>query len=433
MISSTRVFLCATVLLTSLSGAAESLPFERAIQLAVSKSTEIAIAETDVARALTAYREARSAYIPQLVVGSNAGYAYGFPLSLAGAAPTLFNVTTQSSVWNPAQREFVRSAQSETKTSEALRREQREQVILETALAYLELAKCEEKSSVLLSEAKVAAELEREEGLRVQEGVDSPTEQTKAKLRSAELREKIAQSDGAMDTLRTRLAQLTGLAANSIEIVRQSIPMIPDDHRGEDVESAAVHSSAAVDASDDTALARQLQAKGEHRALYPTADFAAQYGLISTTLTNFEQFFVPHSFHAENVTVGLVLRLNFLNASQRARAAAADVEALRAKKQAEQLRNQAAIDALKAKHEVDRLSAATDVAQLRYELAQTQLDAALSRMQAQTGGFQEVQTAVLDAANRSLERIDADFDLERAQLQLLRETGKLEDWALRKR
>jgi len=432
MISSSRVVLCVTVVLTSLSGSAESLPFERAIQLAVSRSTEMAIAETDVSRAIAAYREARSAYIPQLVIGSNAGYAYGFPLSLEGAAPTLFNVTTQSSVWNPAQREFVRSAESETKTSEALRRDQRQQVILDTALTYIELAKFEEKSSVLLSQAKVAAELEREEDLRVKEGVDSPSEQTRAKLRSAELREQIAQSDGAMDILRTRLAQLTGLAANSIEIVRPSIPVIADEHGGEDIESEAIHSSAVVDAADDTAIVKQLQAKGEHRALYPTADFAAQYGLISTTLTNFEQFFVPHSFHAENVTVGLVLRLNFLNASQRARAAAADVEALRAKKEAEQVRSQAAIEALKTRHDLDRLAAATDVAQLRYQLAQTELDAALSRMQAETGSFQEVQKAVLDAANRSLERMDADFDLERAQLQLLRETGKLEDWALRK-
>jgi hypothetical protein len=32
-----------------------------------------------------------------------------------------------------------------------------------------------------------------------------------------------------------------------------------------------------------------------------------------------------------------------------------------------------------------------------------------------------------------LERIDADFDLEKAQLQLLRATGKLENWALSKR
>jgi outer membrane protein len=432
MIASTKVFVCATVLLTSIAGSADSLPFGRAIQLAVSQSTEIAIAETDVRRAATAYMEARSAYIPQLVLGSNAGYAYGFPLSLEGAAPTLFNLTTQSSVWNPAQREFVRSAESERKTSEAQRRQQREQVILDTALAYLELAQFEEKRPILLSQAKVAGELEREEGLRVNEGVDNPTEQTTAKLRSAELRVRIAQAEGTMDVLRTRLAQLTGLAANAIEVDRQSVPIISDDHQGEDAESA-MPSSAAVDAATDSAVAMQLHAKGEHKALYPTADFAAQYGLISTTLTNFEQFFVPHSFHPENVTVGLVLRLNFLNASQRARAAAADVEALRAKKQAEQVRNQAVIETLKAKHDVDQLSAATDVAQLRYELAQTQLDAAVSRMQAETGGFRDVQKAALDAANRSLERIDADFDLEKAQLQLLRETGKLENWALSKR
>jgi outer membrane protein len=427
-----RLSVCTTVL-TSILGSAESLPLQHAIRLAVAHSAEMAIAEADVRKATAAYVETRSAYIPQLGVGSNAGYAYGFPLSLEGAAPTLFNVTTQSSVWNPALREFVRSADSERKTSEAQSREQREQVILDTTLVYIDLDKAEEKRSILLSEAKVAAELEREEGLRVQQGIDSLTEQTKAKLVSALLRVQIAQTEGAIDVLRTRLAQLTGLPADSIETVRQSIPLIENDGQSENLESVAIQSSAAVEAANESALARQLRAKGEHKGLYPTADFAAQYGLISTTLTNYEQFFVPHSFHAENVTVGLVLRLNILNASQRAKAASADAEALRAEKQAEQVRNRVVVDSLKLRHDVEQFAASADVAQLRCQLAQTQLDAAQSRVQSETGGFREVQNAAIDAANRALERIDADFDLEKAQLQLLRATGKLENWALSKR
>jgi outer membrane protein TolC len=82
---------------------------------------------------------------------------------------------------------------------------------------------------------------------------------------------------------------------------------------------------------------------------------------------------------------------------------------------------------------VEQFAASADVAQLRCQLAQTQLDAAHSRVQSETGGFREVQNTAIDAANRALERIDADFDLEKAQLQLLRATGKLENWALSKR
>ena len=431
MIASIRItFVCAVVLLISIPASAESVTFQSAIKLALSHSVEIAIADAEVRRASAAYTETRAAYIPQLIVGSSVGYAYGFPLSLEGAAPTLFNVTTQSSVWNPALREFVRATQAGRAGTEAQRREQREQVLLDTALIYIQLDESMGKRSILMSEARIATDFERQETLRVNEGVDSPTEETKAKLQSATLRVQIAQTQGVIDLLRTRLAQLTGLSADSIETVRDSIPVFTRDVADPNVESATIESSPAVQSANQSALAQELQARGQHRGLYPTADFAAQYGLISTTLTNFEQFFVPHSFHAQNVTFGLVLRLNFLNPTQRAKAASAEADALRAERQARQVRNRVELDSVRFRDDVQQFSAAADVAQLRYQLAQTQLNAAHSRMESQTGNFREVQDAAIEAANRSVERMDADFDLQKAQLQLLRGTGKLENWAL---
>ncbi len=83
----TRILFCATFLFTATAVFAESLAFQRAIRLAFSHSTEIGIAQADVKRAAAAYLETHSAYIPQLVLGSNAGYAYGFPLSLEGSVP----------------------------------------------------------------------------------------------------------------------------------------------------------------------------------------------------------------------------------------------------------------------------------------------------------------------------------------------------------
>jgi hypothetical protein len=43
-----------------------------------------------------------------------------------------------------------------------------------------------------------------------------------------------------------------------------------------------------------------------------------------------------------------------------------------------------------------------------------------------------MQTAQFQADLRSTELMDADFELEKAQLQLLRATGDLEKWAFRR-
>ena len=105
--------------------AQEPLPFRRAIELALSNSIQLALNHTSETSAYETYREARAAYIPKLTVGSDLGYSHGFPLSLEGSAPTLFNVTTQSSVWSPAQSSFTKAASADWRASKLQTADQR--------------------------------------------------------------------------------------------------------------------------------------------------------------------------------------------------------------------------------------------------------------------------------------------------------------------
>jgi len=429
----TRIAALALILVSVVARAQEPLPFRRAIELALAHSTEVALSQADESRAYNSYREAHNAYIPKAVVGSDIGYAYGFPLSLEGSAPTIFNVTAQSSVYNAALREFTKAAKVEWDLSKTQSKDQRDQLVSDTALLYIELNRWEERLPILETEMKVAQDIEYAVGERIKAGVDSPVEATKARLTEAQMRVHITEAEGAVDVLRTRLSQLTGLPANSIRTQRDSIPVLAEEAPAGDLPARAAESSPAVEIAQQNAFSKELRAKGEHKAFYPTADFATQYGVINTSLTNFEQFFVPGSFQSQNITFGLVLRLPFLDMSQKARAAAADAEALRARKEAEQAKHKAALDAVKMQHNVQELMAARDVAQLRYELAQNQLDAAHARMQAETATQRELQNAALDAAERSLDRINAEFQLQQAQVQLYRATGELQQWALASR
>jgi outer membrane protein TolC len=410
----------------------EPLPFRRAVELALDQSSVMALSHANEVRAYQTYLEARYSYIPKVAVGSDIGYAYGFPLSLEGSAPTLFNVTTQSSVWSPAQRDFIRAAKADWSASKSQGSDQRAQVILDTSLTYIELNKWESRLPILRAELDVAKNIEYTVAQRVKEGVDKAIERTRAELVQSQVSMRMTEAVGAVDIVRTRLSQLTGLPAGSITTVGDSIPVLMEDSAQKHLTSAA-QSSPVVEAAEQSAMARQLRAKGEHRALYPSADFAAQYGLVNTSLTNFEQFFVPHSFRANNVTFGLVLRFPFLDRSQRAAAAAADAEALRARKEVEETKNKAVLDVLKLQHNTEQLLAAQHIADLRYKLADDELNTVRVRMEAETATQREMQNAAIDVAERALERIDADFQLRRTQLELLRAGSDLESWALSSR
>jgi len=410
--------------------AQEALSFEKAVELALAQSSQMALSQADEARAYQTYLEAHDSYIPKISVGSDVGYAYGFPLSLEGSAPTLFNVAAQSSVWNPSLREFTKAARVEWSASKTQTRDQRSRVIADTALTYIDLNKWESRLPILRAELDVAQNMEYAVAERVKEGVDKGIERTKAELVEAQVQMHIAEAEGAVDILRTRLAQLTGLSKSNIRTVRDSIPVLKENNDQRDLVTRAVQSNPAVESAEQSAMAKQLRAKGEHRALYPSADFSTQYGLINTSLTNYEQFFVPHTFQTQNVTFGLVLRFPFFDRSQRARAAAADAEALRARKEAEQIKNKAALDAVQLQRNVDQLLAARHVADLRYKLAENELDAVHERMESQVGTQRDLQNAAIDAAERTLERINADFELERSEIELLRMRSELESWAL---
>jgi outer membrane protein TolC len=407
--------------------AAEPLPLKQAVELALRHSAAAAIAGADEQRAFASYRQVKDSYFPQLVLGSGLGATWGYPLSLEGSAPSIINVSAQSSLINPALQNFVRAAKEDWHASTVQSKDQRNQVVQDTVLDYAELCKWQTVMEHLQHEQAEALKAEDVVSQRIQAGVDSEMARTQAHLVSAQVRLRVARAQSAIELLKERLSHRTGLPAASIEGEPSSIPQLPELKQQDDVASQAVQSSPAVQAAQDQATALSFRAHGEHRALWPTIDFAAQYALLAT-YNNYQDFFRAGSFQKHNATIGVVIRFPFLNPSQHARAQAADAEALRAKKQVESTKNQVSEETLRLQGSVAQLAAAEDVAKLQYQIAQTNLESAKTRMVAGTATVHDAMDAS-NQLNTSYDALqDARFDLERARITLLRVTGGLNGW-----
>jgi outer membrane protein TolC len=429
--ASLTAILWLALVLPATAGAAHAEPvqLERAIRLALSHSTTSIIAHTDVQRAFASFREARNSYVPQVILGSGLGWTYGYPLSIEGSAPALLNAVAQSTVFNPSQRQFVNAAKMEWFAAELQDKDQRNAVIQDVAITYAELVKWESRLERLQKEETEAKQMVQAVSERLQAGVDSMVDLNKAKLTAARVRLHRAEARGASDVLRRHLSTLTGLPVSSIEVQPDSIPALPPMVESEDLAAKAVASSPAIKSADRHSLAESMRAAGEHRALYPSLDFSAQYARFST-FNNYTQYFPKGTFQQDNATIGFALKIPLFNSSQRARATAADAEALKAKKQAEASRNQMSEETLKLQRAAEQLEAAREVAQIEYQLAQSGLEAAQTRVDAQTGTLHELSDARVQAAERYLLLQDADFEYQRIRLNLLRATGDLEGWAL---
>jgi outer membrane protein TolC len=428
----------------TLAAEGQALSWQRAMQLALQHSPAIGIAAADQLKAQQAYRETSNQYKPNVTFGSGVGYSYGYPLSLEGSAPSIFNVNYNSTLYSPALREFLKSAKLQWNAASKNADDQRRDVILDTAVSYIQLDKLLAELNLLHTQQTDADNLVTVTSQRVQQGVDSQVELTRAKLVSARMQMRMAELEGNIDVLRNKLSQLTGLDAASITTDTESIPKFPEINQQSDLAAQAITNSTAVKVASERADAEAFRAKGEWKTTYyPSFDLGGQYALFSNYLNNYEDFF--RKFQRNNASFGVVIRLPIFNFVQRAKADEAAADALKAKKQVEVVKNQVSEETLKLQRAVRQLSAAQQVAQLEYQLAHSEAETSQIRAQegapapsvpgqpaapANTVSARDVIGARLQEADKYSQYVDASFELDKTRLQLLRATGELEKWAV---
>jgi outer membrane protein len=426
---SSVVILCCFLSIISNSSAAQNnaLPFRTAIELALKNSAATGIARADVQRTRATYVQARDLFLPQVTFGSGLAFSYGFPLSLEGSAPSIFNVNTQEFLINQAQRQFLKAGRADISAAEAQSADRRNDVMMETALDYIQLDLLESSLSVQHEQQEMAAKFEDTVGQRVQAGVDAPIENTRAKLASARTRMQMAETQSAIDQLRLRLSQLTGLPQNAIVTSTETIPEFPGVSQDQDLAGQAAQNNSAVKIAEEAAKAKAFRAKGEEKQLYPSVDLVAQFAVLAR-YNNYDEFF--NKFQRSNLTLGAAIRFPFLNPSQRAAARAAEADALKAQKEAQNVKEQVSTETLRLQRSVAQLSAAHDVAKLEHQLAESDIETTHEKIQAGGATLKDEQTARITEHERYATYLNSTFELDKAQVQLLRQIGQLESWAL---
>lgn len=406
---------------------AQTVPFRRVVELAVQRSGTMAVADADRRKAYETYAEARSMYTPQVTLGSGLGYSYGVPLSIEGSAPSIFNVTSQQFLFNMAQKDYIRASRNDWQSSKFDIADKRNQVILDAASAYIELESLNRRIEALQEEQQSAERAEFISKSRLQEGVDSPLDLKKVQLAGARVRLRMAEAQGNADVLRERLAALTGLPAASIQTDGDSIPKAQEISQDQNLADDVAGNSPVVRFAEEKVKSAELRARAEARQWLPAIDLASQYALLSR-FNNYDEFY--RKFSRNNYSVGLNIRFPFLNIPQRHRVEQAQADAVKARKEAEAAKAQVNENTLKIQRSLRQLAAATDVARLEYEVAQAGVDTTQVRVQNGEANSRDAEQARVDASDRFVSYLESNLELTKAQLQLMRSAGTIQQWAL---
>lgn len=421
----------ATFAMVAASPAKAQMSFYTAVDLALRNSHEVKMAAADVDRAAAGVSQARDAYVPTMAIGSSVGYSYGFPVG----QPTLVNATANSMVLSFSQPAMIRSARASLAAARAALRDRREKVVADTALNYIELDTDKRELEALDQQHSFGERLVEIERERNASGLSSAMDVTQADLTNAQLELRRLHIQDHMSLLRLRLANLTGLTEDSIAPESASIPAPPTAPTTETLNATLSTHSAAIASSEADAQSKQFIAVSDKGKIWrPEAAFGIQYSRYAK-FNNYAEYYLRFQHNNFDVGINLVLPIFDAQARDRARGSAAD--AVHAREQANVFRLQLAEQTRELSGGLAELRVQQKIARLQSDYAQENVDAVMTQLQNGTGNPnvtpltpRDEEKARIEERRRYVDKLDADFQLMQAEIQLQRSLGTVEEWAM---
>ncbi len=402
------------------------------VDLAQRNSTAVRIAQADLNKASASLSQSKDVTIPSLQLSTGLPV---FPeVGFTGSPPSIWNATVESLVFSIPQKHYIDAARSSLLAASASLKDAREQAALEASTAYIELDTVNRELEAGQQQEEFAGRLVAIEQERTEAGVDPLNDLLEARLAAAEIKLKHEHLETRAGTLAKRLATLTGLPDGSIAPDHASIPEIPQVH-GE----VTAKGLAGIESARLLAQARRQVAKGDDETNYwPQMSFVAQYNRNTTILNDVNKFFAT-PLPANNFASGISVQIPVFDMGHRAKSHESAAEALRATVEAEQAQRQNDVQIAELTGSLRELDTLAEIASLKQQIADEHLKTVQAQLDLGNGSGsgpgsvpqltpKAEQLAQIDEKQKQTEALDAEFELAKARLGLLRALGHMDDW-----
>ncbi len=428
------LILTVLVLAPAFQSAHAQISLVSAVDLALKSNPRVRLAQADVDKSTAVLKESKDVYIPAVTVGSGLGWSYGYPLG----QPSVVNAQLTGAILSWSQRDYIRAARLGLQAALLTLNDARAAVEEDTVVTYLALDRDLARQQALDEELARAEQLVTIVTDRLNAGVDSNMDLTQAKLTAAQIHLAYlnAQDETAIDQL--RLAHLIGLPSTNLATVPDSVPRLGAPTA--DSSTATLPESPAVRAALSSAEAKQRTAWGDSRKLYrPQIFLAAQYSLFAK-FNNYTLYFptLPNGksvFQYNNAGVGIQMNWPIFDRALKDRAAESAADAAHAFAEYDNARIKDQEGHAQLARSTRTLAVKAEVAGLQQQLASQQLASIRTQLQASAANPNVQQRTPKDQANAEVDErgkyvslLNSRFDLQQAQVELMRAQGSLDGW-----
>jgi len=341
------------------------LTMRHAVTLALQNSRDLVLARVQYTVALNQTSLDRAAFLPNIYTGSGAAYTSGFP-SLGGSPPAVFQMNYDQAIFNPALKAQQQAAEEHAKTMKLEVDRTRDDVIVRTASAYLELAKVRHSLELLRGEQASSEKILSVTQERVQANQELSIEVTRSQLTAARIQERIIKLEGRDEALTQQLRNITGLPDGEAIEVQPEDPGFETDLQEAQILDWGMHSDRDIQEAENDRLARQHILHGAKLGYFPTLSVLGQFSVLSKS-NNYLDFY--KKFERNNGSVGIQLTIPIFSSKTRATVALAKSELSASELALGNKRQQVRLDLLQKQRNVRELDATREVARLDLKLS----------------------------------------------------------------
>jgi outer membrane protein TolC len=400
------------------------MTLRQTMEIAIRQNPDIALSRLDEEKARQAIRLARDPFIPRVAVGSGLAKSWGYPMSIEGSAPSVFQAQAVAYVFNRPQSYQVAQAKESARGASFGVAGKRDEVAYRITELYLDAERAARIGEFARKDAESQQRVLEIVEAQVKEGRALPLAEKAAAYHVARARQISESIDDQQVAAETALALALGFPAEDrVRPIAEErpAPALPLDE--EQALGAAVESNKELRRLESLVAAKQLEIKGIRAARLPRADLVAQYGLFAR-FNNYDEFF--QKFQRNNGQIGVSFQLPILaGPAISAQTAQAQADIGRLKIELASTRNRLAADIQQSFRDVKKAETAAEVSRLDLEVAREQLSVNLAQMQEGRLSLRQVEEARLVENQKWIAFYDSRYALEKARWSVLRLTGGL--------
>ena len=401
-----------------------TLTLREAAVIAIRQNPDLVIARLDHRRAQLAIDIQRDPYSLKMYAGSGAVYTSGYPQSIDGRPPSIVEARAVMAIYNRPQNFLIAQAKENARGSDFAVSRQQDDVLFRVASLFLEAQQAGRVAQAASRQADSLQKVLENVRQRVEEGRELSIQAKRAELDSARARQRAEAAGLDQESAESTLALVLGFGAED-RIRPADDDFLTDPPESEDraVQDALANNNQ-IKLLESQMQAKGLEIKSYEAQRWPSVDLVAQYAMLAEY--NLKYYYPDTRFQRNNGQLGASFTVPvFAGRAPKAYAAQGEADLAKLKVQYNATRNQIVADSRKAYQEVHRVETARDVAKLDLDVAREQLRILEAQYDEGRISVRDLETGRVQESEKSLAYYQAQNEVEKVRLNLLRQMGTL--------